>query len=234
MSAKPGTLELRTVSCSRSDLAPVHAASAAFTPGRFHLLLGAADSGHDLLLRVLGLLEVPDAGDVLLDGVPTRVLAQEVRADIRTRRFGYVFAAPFLLTSFTVIENVAMPLFKISQVGPEEARQRTEKLLAFAGVGEVVESAGSELGLPAQYRVAVARGLINDPSVLFVENLDGALAGGDLNSFASLLRRIPVELGVTVIATASRGFIVESGDRVLEIAGGGVARDSGLIVEPRS
>ena len=226
MSQQP-TISLRAVSCASGFGLPV---SADFAPGRFHLLSG--ESGG--LLRVLGLLDLPETGEVLVEGRATTALDEAARAEMRAQRFGFVFAAPFLLTSFSVIENVAMPLFKISQVEPDEARRRTDRLLAFAEMADAAESPIEDLTLRAQYHVAMARGLANGPAVLFVENLDGALAGDDLASFAALLRRVPAELGAAVIATASPAFPVENSDRVLEFARGVIVRDSLLQPEPEA
>jgi lipoprotein-releasing system ATP-binding protein len=208
--------------------------SAGFAPGCFHLLISDPVSEGNALLRVVGLLDLPESGEILVEGRETFALAEEARAGLRAQRFGFVFAAPFLLTSFSVIENVAMPLFKISQVGPEEARRRTERLLAFTGMSEAAESAIEDLTLREQFHVALARGLVNEPSILVVESLDGALAGDELAGFAALLRRIPAELGTAVIATASHGFALEKGDRVLTIAGGNIVRDSALVPEPEA
>ena len=124
-------LELRAVSGTGQDGETVCGLDASFAPGRFHVLRGPDGCGKNLLLRWLGLLQPPEAGEVLVQGSATRALSEEARAELRTQRFGFVFAAPFLLTSFSVIENVAMPLFKVSQVTPEEARRRTEALLGF-------------------------------------------------------------------------------------------------------
>lgn len=221
------TISLRAVSCASGFGLPV---SADFAPARFHLLSG--ESGG--LLRVLGLLDLPESGEVLVEGRATAVLDEPARAELRAQRFGFVFAAPFLLTSFSVIENVAMPIFKISQVEPDEARRRSDRLLAFADMAEAAEAPIEDLSLRAQYHVAVARGLANGPAVLFVENLDGALAGTELAGFAALLRRVPAEFGTTVIATASSPFPVEKGDRVLEFARGVIVRDSLLQPEPEA
>ena len=232
MSAETASvLELRAVSCASGFGLPV---SAEFAPGRVHLLLGAAGGESSALLRVLGLLDLPETGEVLVEGRPTRELDDEARAGLRAQRFGFVFAAPFLLGSFSVIENVAMPLFKISQVGPEEARRRTERLLAFTEMSDAAEAAIDDLTLRAQYHVAVARGLANEPAILIVENLDGTLAGEELAGFAALLRRVPAEFGATVIATASPAFAVEKEDRVLELARGVIVRDSALQPEPEA
>ena len=108
-------LEIRGVSCASGIGLPVRAD---FAPGRFHVLVGEAGGDSSARLRVLGLLDVPESGEVVVEGVATRGLDEEARAELRAQRFGFVFAAPFLLASFSVIENVAMPLFKISQVGP--------------------------------------------------------------------------------------------------------------------
>ena len=223
MSAEP-VISLRAVSCASGFGLPV---SADFAPGHFHLLSG--ESGA--LLRVLGLLDLPESGEVLVEGRATAGLDEETRAELRAQRFGFVFAAPFLLTSFSVIENVAMPLFKISHVGPGEARRRTERLLAFAEMSAAAEARIDDLTLRAQYHVALARGLANEPKVIFVENLDGTLTGEELAGFAALLRRVPAELGTTVIATASPAFAAEKNDRVLEIARGVIVRDSLVPLE---
>lgn len=229
--APPSILALRAVSCASGFGLPV---SVDFAPGRFHLLTGPTIAETGALLRVLGLLDLPESGEVLVEDRATAGLDEEARAVLRAQRFGFVFAAPFLLTSFTVIENVAMPLFKISRVEPDEARRRTGRLLEFAALGGAAEARIEELTPGAQYHVALARGLANEPGVLFVENLDGALAGQELAGFAALLRRVPAELGTTVIATASPAFATEKSDRVLSISRGRIVRDSLLQPEPEA
>ena len=224
-------LALRDVACVRAEGGSVRSASAGFASGRFHILRGDADGGRDLLLRLIGLLQPPDEGEVVVLGHATRALAEDARAELRTQRFGFVFAAPFLLTSFSVIENVAMPLFKISQVSPEEARRRTDALLGFVGLADAAEAAVDELTQRAQYQVAVARGLVNEPSFLIVEQLDGALAGEDLRGFVDVLHRACETFGTTIIATASPAVPVAAGDRVLEIADGKIVFDSELLPE---
>lgn len=208
--------------------------SARFAPGRLHLLVSDPVGEGNALLRVLGLLDLPESGEVFVEGRETRALDEEERAGLRAQRFGFVFAAPFLLPSFTVIENVAMPLFKVSQVEPEEARRRTERLLAFVGLADAAEAAIEDLTPGAQFHVALARGLVNEPAVLFVEHLDGTLAGEQLAGFAALLRRVPAELGTTVVATVSAAFAVEKGDRLLVLERGAVVRDSALLPEPEA
>jgi len=224
-------LELRAVSGTGADGERVTEMSATFAAGRFHILRGPVGGGKAVLLRWLGLLQIPDAGEVCVQDTPTRALTVEGRAELRTQRFGFVFAAPFLLTSFTVIENVAMPLFKVSQVTPEEARRRTETLLAFVGLAEAAEAAVEELPPLAQYRVALARGLINEPSFLHVEDLDGVLASEDLHAFVELLHRAVGQFGTTIIATASPALPLLWPHRVLDVADGAITGDVELLPE---
>ena len=222
-------LELRDVSGACSDGIGVTGISAAFSPGRLHLLRGASDSGKTALFRFIGLLEKPPAGEVLIQSSATGDLSEEARTELRTQRFGFVFAAPFLLSSFSVIENVAMPLFKVSRVDPEEARRRTEALLEFVGLSAAAEAVVDELPVAIQYQVAVARGLINEPVVLMIENLDAALAGAELEDYRELLRKAAAAFGTTIIATTSLDLKPEPHDRVLDVIDGAIARDSEIL-----
>ena len=220
------TLELRNVRAGHPDGEVVNGITSELSPGCFHLLRGPDGCGKAVLLRLLGLLERPDAGEIIVRGLPTSALSDEARAELRTQRFGFVFAAPFLLSSFSVIENVAMPLFKISQVTPEEARRRTEEMLGFVGLAEAAEWPADELPPLAQYQVAVARGMINEPSFLLVENLDGTLVGDDLAAFSELLHRVTETYGTTVVATASPAVSLRGRLRVLDIVDGALAGDA--------
>lgn len=220
--------ELRNISCLHGEGAAVNALSAVFDGG-MHLLRGEAGGGKETLLRLLGLLVRPDSGELLLLGQPTGTLDDDARADLRNRRCGYVFAAPFLLAGFSVAENVAMPLFKISQVGPDEARVRTEEVLEFCGLTGEAQAVVDTLPLIAQFRVALARALVNEPALVLVENLDADLTGDDLRQFTALLRQAAAHRHLTVIATVSPAFSHEPADRVLEIAAGAIARDSSLL-----
>lgn len=224
-------LELRNVSGTSADGAAVNGITTAFSAGRLHILRGTGDSGKSALFRFAGLLEPPAEGEVLIFGAATRRLDEDARTGLRMQRIGFAFAAPFLLSSFSVIENVAMPLFKISQVDPDEARRRTQEILEFVGLAHAVEAKVDDLSTLAQYGVAIARGLVNAPVALFVENVDGVLAGPELGDFVDLLRRAATTFGAAIVATASPEMKTIAGDRVLEIAGGVIVRDSECLPE---
>lgn len=220
-SASP--LELDGVSCAPAGAPALRGISLVFAPGTLTVLQG---DGKNLLLRLLGLLETPDAGDVLLNGAGTRHLAAGVRDALRNRHFGFLFAQPFLLPAFTAIENVAMPLFKISGIDSDEARPRVHALLDFVGATAFAHTPVGQLPLADQHRVALARALANEPDFLIAENIDAAFPDGDLPHFAKLLRRAVVEQGVTVIASTATQEFMPVADRVIEIGDGCVRRDT--------
>lgn len=207
-------------------LPPAHAAAAApalslhFGAATFNVLAGAPGSGRREFLRVLGLLDPPAGGEVLLEGRATAGLDEPAREQLRNQRCGYLFAAPFLLPAMTVLENVAMPLFKISQVDPPQARSRTEALLEFVGLAASAQELADGLSLFDQHRVSLARALANEPALLVVESLDAGLPGAESARFAALLRLAVERFGVTVIACAPADFAPEKTDRVIPIVRG--------------
>ncbi len=192
-----------------------------------NVIRGPEGSGKTLLLRLLGLLEAPDSGELFLHEAPTRQMDAQVRAGVRNQHFGFMFADPFLLPSFSVLENVAMPLLKISAAGPDEARVRTLDLLEFVELPGIGETPVEQLSLGQQHRVALARALVNQPQIVVAENLDANLSGPDLESLCEMLHRAIEKFSVTVLLSAiSRETEAE---RVIEMTSGAIARDSAAL-----
>lgn len=212
-SAASPVLELRGATGSTGELAPC---TLSLEAGTFTLLKGASSSGRAALLRLLGLLDVPLAGEVMLLGKPTAGLAEPVRENLRNQHCGYLFAAPFLLPNLSIVENVAVPLFRISHPTSESAHVRTTALLDFVGLEHAAEDAIDTLTLPQQHAVSLARALANEPAVIIVEDILHE-AGPAL---VALLRRAAEQFGVAVIAAAPLDFTGETADHVLELAAG--------------
>jgi lipoprotein-releasing system ATP-binding protein len=225
ISSSPFALELRDVSHG----AVLRGVSAGFAAENLHLLRAESAAETDSLLRVSGLLERPETGDVLLRGHATCALDDSARAELRSQQCGYVFAAPFLLAGFTIIENVAMPLFKIAQVGPEEARARTVAALEFVGLGDMIEAPATELPPAEQRRVSLARALVHEPAVILIEQLDAVIDALPAEEFASLVRRACGRYCVAAIATVSPSFRAADGDRVITFSEGAIRSDSEAV-----
>ena len=218
------------MSCLKEDveepLSPVRGVSLPIRAKTLNLLTGGEKDGGNLLLRLLGLLELPDEGEIYFHGQGTKQLASEVRAELRSHHYGFLFAQPYLLPSFSVVENVAMPLFKISGVGATEAQQRTEAMLEFTGMSDRGDATVGQLTFPEQQRVSLARALVNQPDILIVENVDAGLSGVELAGFMDLIRRAVLEFGPAAILTAQERDLARFTDRVVGFAGGVICSDS--------
>jgi len=225
-------LELNDVCCTRDGGEILRKISATFGPGGLHLVTGSSAQERALLFRLLSLSERPDSGDVLLDGKSTRELDDAERAELRARRLGLVFAAPFLLPSFSAIENIAMPLFKQAHLEPEAARSRAETALEFVGLSGCEEIAGGDLNRFEQYCVSLARAIASEPGVLLVEELDSIFSGDALRQFTALLRQAAGRFQLTAIATAASSFAAPGAGRKLSLENGMIEFDSLLLREP--
>jgi ABC-type lipoprotein export system ATPase subunit len=210
-------LELRAVSLAACPAVPRSEITLEFAPGGFTVLRGEPGSGVRELMRVLQLVEPPQSGSVLVEGEPAEAWPEERRADYRTRRFGFLLTAPFLLPSLTVLENVAMPIFKkqLPGISPQEAGDRARALLEFVGASAWAEVQAGELDLLEQHRVALARALANEPAVIFAEELDASLPAEAVAEIFARLWQFAAEKAVTVIATTSPQFVPLPGLRVI-------------------
>jgi len=193
-----------------------------FDAGKFTLLSGGC---ADALLRVLGLLERPDRGEVWIESQATSPLDDCARTELRNRAFGFVFAEPFLLDSFSVAENVAMPLFKISALDIEQARVRTAEVLDIVRLAGAADLTVFDLSTMDRHKVSLARALANAPRVLIAEDAGAQLSAGELGEFAALLRAAAT-LGVTVIATSPAGAETLGADREIVLEAGEIVADT--------
>jgi len=213
-------LSAQAVSCGPSGERELRNVTVSIPEKTLNLLFGGP--GCHLLLRLLGLLEAPDEGEIFYRQTPTRSLSEQARATIRNQHFGFLFAEPYLLPSFSVVENVAMPFFRISAVDTGQAQKRTRALLDFVGLGHREQSAVGELSRAEQQRVSLARALVNQPEIVMVEAIDRGSDGGDLLEFCGTLRRAAQELGATVIVTASGNALAKTMDNSFEVSGGAI------------
>ena len=221
-------LSAHNATCSRvigGQPTEVHDLTVELAPGSLNIVFGPAGSGKNLMLRLLALMERTDRGEISVQEESTGDWPDAKRTDFRARQFGFVFEAPFLLPSFTVLENIAMPFFKLTAAPPEEAREQMKRVLNFVGIPDYSDS--STVGLPpwVQLRVALGRALVNNPIALFVENLDTMLRDDELIAYLELLAGTRKAFGCTVLVTALSRDLAAFGDRAIEMAGGRIVRD---------
>jgi lipoprotein-releasing system ATP-binding protein len=218
-------ISVREVTCAPpAHLPRVEVQALDLHEGGITVLAGNADSGHALLLRLLGLIARPDRGEVVFAGEPTQALSDEKRAELRTMRCGYVFASPFMMPSLTVLENLAMPMFKICGMSPDQARARAEELLQFTGLDEFAKA--GDLPVALQFRAAVARALAHGPNAVFVEDLDRIAADTGEEAFIEFLAAAAHRFSVAIIGAAGRRTTESAGLRCVEMVGGRIVEET--------
>jgi putative ABC transport system ATP-binding protein len=193
-----------------------------FRPGSFYHLSGPEFGGKHLLLQILGLLCPPESGEIVVDGARVTELEIDDLGEIRNRKYGYLFSSPLLLPAFTVLENVAMPLFKVAQVDTSEAKVITEEILEIVGVSRIATSPVGQLDGLNGMLAALARALVHHPSVLLAESVGTDLREDEAELLLSTLRTSGRRLGLVVIATLAPHISWGQADVRLEIGPEGV------------
>jgi lipoprotein-releasing system ATP-binding protein len=176
-------------------------ANLALMPGQAVALIAPSGAGKSTLLHSAGLLEKPDAGEVMIGGRPTAALDDAGRTTLRRSEIGFVYQFHHLLPEFSALENVVMPQL-IRGLSWSEAESRGKELLAFLGLAERVTHRPAELSGGEQQRVAIARAVANAPKVLLADeptgNLDPKTAG---HVFATLLALVKASGLAALIVT---------------------------------
>jgi lipoprotein-releasing system ATP-binding protein len=193
-----------------------------FRAGSFYHLAGSEFGGKRLLLQILGLLSPPDSGEIFVDGSAVTKLDIDDLGETRNRKCGFLFSSPFLLPAFTVLENVAMPLFKIAQVGASEAKVITEEILEIVGVSRIAAAPVAQLDGLDEMLAALARALVHHPRVLIAELVGNNLTETEAETLLSTLRASGQRLGLAVIATLAPHISWGNADVRLEIGPQGV------------
>ncbi|MBN72771.1 ABC transporter ATP-binding protein [Gimesia chilikensis] len=165
--------------------------------GDFVSIIGPSGSGKTTLLSMLGAMSAPSEGRILLDGESIYDLPVEQRAEVRQNKLGFVFQTFNLIPYLTAIENVQVPMM-LSQKYKTERQQRAEELLATVGLQDRLQHKPSELSIGQQQRVALARMLANDPSIILADEPTGNLDPDTRDQVLSFLRQFNEE-GRTII-----------------------------------
>ena len=187
---------------------------AVFERGSFTAISGPSGSGKSSLLYLLGLLDPPTAGDVLLDGASTFGLSSEERGRLRLEHFGFVFQFHFLLPELSALDNVMLPMRKLgrlSRLGDARARASSACLARHGGRGP--QDPGALSGGQRQ-RVAVARALANDPRLVLADEPTGALDSKNGAAVFAIFRRLADE-GRTVIVVTHDETLARSAERAI-------------------
>ena len=188
--------------------------------GEFVTILGPSGSGKSSLLYLMGLLDMPSAGRILLQGEDTSRLDDEDLADVRLRKLGFVFQFHFLLAEFNCLDNIALPMRKLGALPEEAILARAEALLAQLGIAEQARKMPSQLSGGQRQRVAIARALANDPIIVFADEPTGNLDSASSANVRDIMRELADRHGKTIVAVShDRSFAAAADRRVTLIDG---------------
>jgi lipoprotein-releasing system ATP-binding protein len=221
-------IEAREVSKVLSGIVPVtlvQSITLAIMPREFVAITGPSGSGKSSLLYLLGLLDLPTSGDVLIDGRSTTAMTEEERAEVRLVRIGFVFQFHFLLPEFSITENVALPMRALGRLSPRAATARATELLASLGLGDHCHKTPDQLSGGQRQRVAVARALANDPPVILADEPTGSLDTMATSQVFDILRDLVMLHGKTVVAVTHDLHLAAKMQRRIHVVDGRLAAD---------
>jgi putative ABC transport system ATP-binding protein len=191
--------------------------------GEMVAVVGPSGSGKSTLLHLLGCLDRPSAGDYWFRGRSVADLGDDELAQVRNRHIGFVFQSFNLLPRATALENAALPLLYGGAVS-RERRNRAEAALARVGLGGRLHHRASTLSGGEQQRVAIARGLVNDPTLILADEPTGALDSATGREILSLLESLNAA-GITVLIVTHDPAVAERARRLIRVLDGKVASD---------
>ncbi|MBX6362953.1 MAG: ABC transporter ATP-binding protein [Gemmatimonadetes bacterium] len=197
-----------------SELTVLDGVEVRVAPGEAVAIIGASGAGKSTLLHLLGGLDRPTAGAVLLDGHDLATLPEKELAALRNRRIGFVFQFHHLLREFSALENVMIPQL-IAGTDPAAAAERARELLDAVGLGRRLTHRPSELSGGEQQRVAVARALANRPVVLLADEPSGNLDSHTSEQLHDLFFRLRAEHGVAMVLATHNRELADRADRIL-------------------
>ena len=187
--------------------------------GEIVSIVGPSGAGKTTLLQILGTLDRPDSGDVEVNGVNFSKLSEKELAAFRNKHIGFIFQFHQLLPEFTALENVMIPAL-IARRDTKSVTARAKELIGYLGLSERMEHKPSELSGGEKQRVAVARALINSPSVILADEPSGSLDSKNRDELHKLLFDVRDKFGLTLVIVTHDKELAALSDRVIEMKDG--------------
>jgi lipoprotein-releasing system ATP-binding protein len=198
--------------------------------GEFVAVTGESGSGKSTLLHLVGALDRPTSGQVLLDGIAYERFDPEALAALRNRKVGFVFQFHHLLRDFNALENVAMPLL-IAGDPPERARERARELLESVGLGARLSHLPTQLSGGEQQRAAVARALATGPVLLLADEPSGNLDERNAEQLHRLFASLARDFQTAVVVVTHNRALADRADRILTLSEGVLSPGSSVAAE---
>ncbi len=209
----------RTYRQGESELHVLRGAELAVKKGEVVALVGPSGAGKSTLLHVAGLLELPDRGQVFIDGQPCNEMADDRRTEMRRARLGFVYQFHHLLPEFSALENIVVPQM-IAGVARKDAAERAMELLESLGLGPRADHRPGQLSGGEQQRVAIARALANRPALLLADEPTGNLDPETSDSVFAQLVRLSKQHGLAALIATHNPALAARMDRTVRLENG--------------
>ncbi len=195
-------------------------------PGQVVCLMGPSGSGKTTLLNIIGGLEEPSRGHVIVDGENVVALSEDRLSELRLTKMGFIFQNYNLLANFTALENVEVPM-ALAGLGRTERHKRAAQLLADVGLADRAQHYPSELSGGQQQRVAIARALANDPPILIGDEITGDLDSKTGFEVMEIVARLNRERGTTVVYVTHDPRMAKFAHRIIQLYDGLISNGNG-------
>ena len=194
--------------------------------GEYVALLGPSGSGKSTLMNTLGCLDRPTTGSYLLNGTEVATLSRNGRAKIRNQNIGFVFQNFNLLARTSAVENVELPLMYGNSMSGRVRRKKATEMLQMVGLGDRLDHHPGQLSGGQQQRVAIARSLVNDPSILMGDEPTGNLDSKTSREVIQLFKQLNEEKQITVILVTHDLNVARHARRILVLKDGAIVTDT--------
>ncbi|MFO7881468.1 MAG: ABC transporter ATP-binding protein [Kosmotogaceae bacterium] len=191
----------------------------------FISIIGQSGSGKSTLMNIMGTLDKPTNGDVVIEGNPTYKMKKNQLSEIRNKTIGFVFQFHYLIPEFTALENILMPYFISDSKPPNEVVERAVELTNLVGIYKVKDNMANKMSGGQQQRTAIARALMNNPKIVLADEPTGNLDSDTTESIYKTLRKIHEEFKTTFVIITHDRKIAERTDRIIELRDGRIEMD---------
>ena len=212
-------IEVKNIHKSFGTLEVLKGVNLTVKKGEIVSIIGKSGAGKTTLLQIIGTLDKPDSGSIMIDGVDVFALKEKELADFRNRHIGFIFQFHQLLPEFNALENVMMPAM-IARIPEKEAEQRAVQLLTELGMSERLTHKPNELSGGEKQRVAAARAMMMSPDVILADEPSGSLDESNKKELHKLLLQMREQYGQTIIIVTHDKELAEISDRVIEMRDG--------------
>ena len=212
-------IQIQGVTKSFGPLQVLKGVDLEISKGEVVSIVGPSGAGKTTLLQIMGTLDTPDSGRILMDGTDIGDLAADKAGRFRNRNIGFVFQFHQLLPEFTAIENIMMPAL-IGGQPDRQARKRAEELLGFMGLGDRAAHKPAELSGGEKQRIAVARALVNSPGVVLADEPSGSLDSKNKEELHRLFFDLRDKTGQTFVIVTHDEALAATTDRTIHLKDG--------------